>query len=118
MNEQHRKVRELYLSGKKTTEIAKILGYNRRTIYSILKNLDIPSRYPNCTPEDKKRWGELYLEGNGVKDIAAMYGRSSCTITAAIRGLGIPQRSRPDRPDLIGKVFGWITVLEEAPSRK
>ena len=93
----------MYVAGKSTVEVGKILGVHNSTIRNILKATDTPRREAgsysrNFSDEEEAKIARLYLYGISAKNIAKLYGlKHHISIVDAIKRQGVEQRPAPER---------------------
>lgn len=72
------KIKQLYLEGKSSNEIGKILGKSGRTITHHLKQMDVEIRSTKKINQDE--FEKLWKEGKSDKEISEYFGVSELTI--------------------------------------
>ena len=80
--------------------------------------LDDPLSLPNW--ERNRRIANQYLSRESIRDLGLIYSLSSARIRGVLRELCVPLRPRTNtswKEDLVGKIFGKLTVLERSGKR-
>lgn len=87
-------LREAYLAGASTYQLAVDLGSQRHTIAAELKRSGVERRRRPLCREEVEQAADLYASGLSLVDVAARIGRHRTGVANALRNAGVQLRPR------------------------